>query len=123
MAELHNSYRSYGLSLAVLTEDPLEHFKDRDGGHDQKVFVLKHLKTTLWLRSIRQHLNPTRKSTTRKVELTSDRPLSETYFRPREGRAINTQADWERAQSFPAGRSPAKPVQASDQIAHEPASE
>ena len=47
MTELHNSYRPYGLSLAVLTEDPLEHFKDRDGGPDQKVLVLKDLKKTL----------------------------------------------------------------------------
>ena len=59
MAGVDRGYRLDRLRLAVFTKDPLEHFKNCDGRHDQRRFIVKNLKKAVCLRSIGQHLNPT----------------------------------------------------------------
>ena len=44
----------------MFTKDPFEHFKNCDGGHEQRLFIVKDLKKAVCLRSIGKNLNPTR---------------------------------------------------------------
>jgi len=57
---LHGGNRLKGLSLTMLSQDPLEHFKDGDRRHHEGTFVSHQGQKGLSLPAVGEHLDPTR---------------------------------------------------------------